>query len=95
MSSYPSAKVVELHMSDKIENIYESGKSKKPAYKIVISPKKIDYKKRADKIAEDLLSHNMRLYKDGKRMAIGSLNLTIMFPSPLIWEKRKGGKNVG
>jgi len=72
----------------RIENIYESGKSKKPAYKITISPKKIGCikNKKADKILEDLLFYNMRLYKDGKRMSIGSLNLTVILSTP--WEEK-------
>ncbi len=80
-----------------IENIYEAGKSTKPAYKITVSPRKLNYKKRADKIIEDLLFHNIRLYKDGKRMPIGSLNLTIMFDPPTMFdliEDRQKMKNA-
>ena len=63
----------------KLESIYETGKSTKQAYKITVFPKKLNYKKRADETLKDLLSHNIRLYKDGKRMPIGSLNLTVIF----------------
>ena len=75
--------LLDLVMKNKIENIYETASSKeKPAYKITVSPRKLDYKKRADKIIKDLLFYRIRLYKDGKRMPIGSLNLTIMFNAP-------------
>lgn len=74
----------------KIENIYKTGKSSKPAYKITVSPKKLSHKKRADELLEDLISrnYNIRLYKDGRRMPIGSLNLTIIFPW-FEWGERK------
>jgi len=62
----------------RIESIYETGKTKRPVYKITVSAKELNHKKRADEILDDLLHYNMRLYKDGKRMPIGSLNLTII-----------------
>ena len=65
-----------------MKNTYKSGKPK-PFYKIFISEKRIKSikNKRADKILEELFHYNIRLYKNGKRMEIGSLELNIMFPS--------------
>ena len=73
----------------KIENIYKTVKSEKPAYKITISQRKLDYRKRADKIVEDLLFHRIRLYKDGKRLPVGSLDLTIILPIPVFGKEKK------